>query len=220
MAALLALVENPEIQRRAQAEIDALCDEETLPKWQDEQSLPFVRAIRKESLRWRPPLPICVPHKLEQDDHYNGYFLPKGSTVLCNSWAANHNPERFDEPEKFKPERYIGSTASMADSVAQGDPLKRDHFAFGAGRRVCPGIQTAEQDLFIALSRLFWAFNFSVPPGEVLCTDDDKAFEGEGIRQPTHFPLKITPRSEKRIRTIEREMESAREVYAQYGSLK
>jgi cytochrome P450 len=55
-------------------------------------------------------------------------------SVLCNSWSIHTNPERFEDPEKFKPERYIDHTMSMAESVAQGDPLKRDHFAFGAGQ--------------------------------------------------------------------------------------
>ncbi|KAF8607703.1 cytochrome P450 [Ceratobasidium sp. AG-I] len=220
LTSLMALVSNPEVQKRAQSEIDGLYDEETLPRWSDEQSLPFVRAVVKETLRWRPPLPVGVFHRLEQDDHYNGYFLPKGSTVICNVWAIHHNSERFDEPEKFKPERFMGNTMSMAESVAQGDHLKRDHFAFGAGRRVCPGIQTAEQDVFIALSRLLWAFDFSVPPGAKMTTDHAAAFEGEAIRQPVQFPLAITPRSEGRVRTIEREMASAKDIYSQYGLLK
>ncbi|QRV87486.1 cytochrome P450 family protein [Ceratobasidium sp. AG-Ba] len=80
LTSLLALVHDPKSQRRAQDEIDKLYDEENLPKWRDEQSMPFVRAIVKETIRWRPPLPVAVAHKLDQDDHYAGYFLPKDST--------------------------------------------------------------------------------------------------------------------------------------------
>lgn len=53
--------------------------------------------------------------------------------VICNTWAIHNNPERYDEPGEFRPERFIGHTMSMAESVAQGDPYERDHFGFGAG---------------------------------------------------------------------------------------
>ncbi|KAG8711462.1 hypothetical protein FRC08_015862 [Ceratobasidium sp. 394] len=220
LACILALVHDPQSQRQARAEIDGLYDEDTLPRWKDEQSLPFVRAVIKEVIRWRPPLPMAVPHRLEQDDHYEGYFLPKGSTVLCNPYAVHSNPQRFSDPEKFNPERFLDYALSMADSVAQGDPHKRDHFGFGAGRRVCPGIQTAEQDIFIALSRLLWAFEFTTPPGVKVGVDPFDAFVGELVRTPADFPLIITPRSERRVQTIEREMVVAREAFAQYALYK
>ncbi|CAE6505862.1 unnamed protein product [Rhizoctonia solani] len=193
-------------------------NEETLPQWQDEQVLPFVRAIVKETIRWRPPLPLTVPHRLEKDDHYGEYFLPKGSQLFCIPWAIHTNAERYEEPEIFKPERFIDHSMSMAESLAQGDPLRRDHFAFGAGRRVCPGIQKAEQDIFIAISRLLWAFDFSAPIGVRVSTDYSTAFMGEAVRIPKKFPLVITPRSQRRVQTIEEAMISAREIFSQYGT--
>ncbi|QRW01667.1 cytochrome P450 family protein [Ceratobasidium sp. AG-Ba] len=66
LSCLLALVHDPESQQRARAEIDGFYDEDTLPKWKDERSLPFVRAFIKEVFRWRPLVPAGVPHKLEQ----------------------------------------------------------------------------------------------------------------------------------------------------------
>ncbi|CEL59386.1 O-methylsterigmatocystin oxidoreductase OS=Aspergillus flavus (strain ATCC 200026 / FGSC A1120 / NRRL 3357 / JCM 12722 / SRRC 167) GN=ordA PE=2 SV=1 [Rhizoctonia solani AG-1 IB] len=217
LTCLLALISHPVAQKRAHDELDTLYDDETLPRWQDEQALPFVRAIVKETMRWRPPLPMTVPHRLEQDDYYEGYFLPKGSQLFCAAWTIHTNVERYEEPEIFRPERYLDHSMSMAESLAQGDPLKRDHFAFGAGRRVCPGIQKAEQDIFIAISRLLWAFDFSVPTGVSVSTDYSTAFVGEGIRIPKKFPLVITPRSQKRVRTIEEAMRSAGEIFSQYG---
>ncbi|EUC67444.1 cytochrome P450 family protein [Rhizoctonia solani AG-3 Rhs1AP] len=209
---------HPEVQKRAHEELDAMYNEGTFPRWQDEQALPFVRAIVKETIRWRPPLPLTVAHRLEKDDHYGGYFLPKGSQLFCVAWAIHTNAERYEEPESFKPERFIGHCMSMAESLAQGDPLKRDHFAFGAGRRVCPGIQKAEQDIFIAISRLLWAFNFSSPTGAPVSTDYSTAFMGEGVRIPKQFPLTVTPRSQKRVQAIEEAMLSARDMFSQYGT--
>lgn len=182
--------------------------------------MPFVRAVIKEVLRWRPPLPLAVPHRLEQDDYHEGYFLPKDSTVICNVWAIHSNPDRFEDPDVFKPEQFLDYKMSMAESIAQGDPYKRDHFAFGAGRRSCPGVQLAEQDIFLALSRLLWAFEFSAPPGTMINVEQS-AWVGETVRHPKRFPLVITPRSERRAATIEREMAMAKEnVFSMYGVYK
>ncbi|KAG8730535.1 hypothetical protein FRC11_006492 [Ceratobasidium sp. 423] len=192
---ILALIQDLASQDRARDEIDNLYDEETLPKWEDEQKLPFVRAVIKEALRWRPPIPSGVPHRVDQGKLY-------------------------EEPHLFKPERFINHTMSMVDSAAQADPSKRDHFAFGAGRRICPGIQMAEQDMFLALSKLLWAFEFSAPPGTNIDTEQS-AFFGEAVRRPKPFPLIITPRSDRRVATIKREMEMAKQnVFSLYGSYK
>ncbi|CAE6491274.1 unnamed protein product [Rhizoctonia solani] len=165
---ILALIKDTASQKRARDEIDSLYDEETLPKWDDQQQMPFVRAVIKEVLRWRPPLPAAVPHRLEQDDYYEGYYIPKDSSR----------------------------------------------------RRTCLGVQIAEQDLFLALSKLLWAFEFSAPPGTSVNTEQS-AFFGEGVRRPKEFPVVFTPRSEKRTATIEREMEMAQQsVFALYGSYK
>ncbi|KAJ1307503.1 hypothetical protein OPQ81_001602 [Rhizoctonia solani] len=168
---ILALLQDTWSQDRARQEIDGIYDEDTLPRWEDEQKMPFVRAIIKETLRWRPPLLTGVPHRLEQDDTYAGYFLPKDSRVICNIWAIHTNPERYEDPHTFNPDRFLGHKLSMANSMRQSNPFERDHFTFGAGRRSCPGVQLAEQGIFIGISRLLWAFEFSVPPGTSVNAD-------------------------------------------------
>lgn len=70
------------------------------------------------------------------------------------------------------------------------------------------------------MARLLWAFEFSIPPGVEIPTDHLTAFVGGNIRQPASFPLVVKSRSERRAQTIEREMISARDVYAQYGLYK
>lgn len=82
---LLAMCHYPEWQRKLQEEIDAAC-EGRVPQWADYEKLPTLRAVVKEVMRWRPPVPTGIPHAVEKDDVYNGYFIPKGATIHALEW--------------------------------------------------------------------------------------------------------------------------------------
>ena len=69
---------NPEIQLAAQREIDSVIGNNRLPSFDDRASLPYIKAIYRELLRFAPPLPLSIPHTTNKDDHYKGYFIPKG----------------------------------------------------------------------------------------------------------------------------------------------
>lgn len=87
----------------------------------------------KEVLRWRPVAVLGgTPHASTEDDVYEGFFIPKGSTILANLWAIHHDPEFFPDPDVFRPERYLDGGSPY--------PQKHGHSAFGWGRRICPGI--------------------------------------------------------------------------------
>jgi cytochrome P450 len=68
-----------DIQKKAQSEIDTVIGTHRLPEFEDRPSLPFVEALYREVLRWKPVLPLGVAHAASADDIYNGYFIPKGS---------------------------------------------------------------------------------------------------------------------------------------------
>jgi cytochrome P450 len=82
----------PEIQKKAQEEIDHIVGGNRLPAFADKLSLPYITCIVWESLRWNPVTPLGVAHCLTEDDEYNGYRIPKGSTVLPNVWYGGQNP--------------------------------------------------------------------------------------------------------------------------------
>ena len=84
---ILAMTLHPEIQKRAQAELDAVLGDR-LPTFADKDDLPFVTAVMKEVLRWIPVLPLAVPHRAMSTDQYKGYFIPAGASVLGNTWYA------------------------------------------------------------------------------------------------------------------------------------
>src|ERR1700691_1583365 len=76
----------PEIQKKAQDEIDHISGGNRLPCFEDKSSLPYISCIVWECLRWNPVAPMGVPHFVTEDDEYNGYRIPKGSTVFSNVW--------------------------------------------------------------------------------------------------------------------------------------
>src|SRR3981189_2622474 len=86
-------------------------------------------------------------HHLIEDDWYKGHFLPKDSVVMLNWWAIHYDEERYPDPYNFIPERYFDHKLPAADYIAIGDPYKRDHFTYGAGRRACPGVHVAEKSM-------------------------------------------------------------------------
>ena len=86
---LLAMALYPNVQKKAQAEVDNVIGSTRLPEFEDLEHLAYVRAVIKETLRWMPVLPFGVPHALTEDDVYKGYHLPKGATVIPVSIALD-----------------------------------------------------------------------------------------------------------------------------------
>ena len=76
----------PEIQRRAQKEVDEVIGTERIPILSDRGSLPYVEAIVLELLRWLPITPLNVPHASSEEDVFEGFYIPKGSVIMVNQW--------------------------------------------------------------------------------------------------------------------------------------
>ena len=82
----LAMSLYPEVQKKAQAELDAIVGPNRLPNFDDRNSLVYVNAIVKESLRWHNVIPLSIPHRTIEDDEIRGYFVPAGTTLIPNIW--------------------------------------------------------------------------------------------------------------------------------------
>ena len=78
----------PQVQQKAQEEIDRVVGNKRLPKMDDHDNLPYVNALVKEVLRWHPVGPMGLPHMTSKDDIFHGYLIPKGAIVLANIWYA------------------------------------------------------------------------------------------------------------------------------------
>lgn len=132
--AILNAILRPEIQRRAQAELDSVLGSPVsnnfrLPTFEDGPSLPYITALVKESLRWIPVQPISLPHASLEDDEFRGWRIPKGSVILPNVWTMLHDEGTYKDPFTFRPERFLTNIAHEAE------PDPGEFGAFGFGRR-------------------------------------------------------------------------------------
>ena len=102
------MIAHPEIQKRAHDELDAVVGRTRTPTFSDAPDLPYVQALVKESLRWRPVLPLGMPHTTTEDDWYEGMFIPKGTLCVANLWQCHHDPASYGlDAASFNPERFL-----------------------------------------------------------------------------------------------------------------
>ncbi|KAF8638158.1 hypothetical protein AX17_002401 [Amanita inopinata Kibby_2008] len=183
----------PEIQAKAHEELDRVVGRDRLPTIEDEINLPFVHAIIKEVERCRNPFWIGAPHYSTSDLTYNGYFIPKNTVMILNGYTLHHNEARYPDPFTFNPDRYINDSTLSSESANLSNPMERDHWAFGIGRRICPGMLVAEREIWLAISRMLWAFKMEQIPGEPM---DLKEYDGLSGRSPVPFRVRMVPRHE------------------------
>ncbi|KAL5723199.1 hypothetical protein ACHQM5_006623 [Ranunculus cassubicifolius] len=157
---LARMVLHPDIQAKAQAEIDTLFggDKSRLVSDSDLAQLPYLQAIVKESLRVHPPGPLLSWARLAiHDVHIGSHFIPAGTTAMVNMWAITHDENVWSEPNEFKPERFIQEDVSIMGSDLRLAP-------FGSGRRVCPGKALGLATVQLWLAQLLQ--NFKWVPSE------------------------------------------------------
>ncbi|KAJ6559091.1 cytochrome P450, partial [Mycena vulgaris] len=145
-----AMAVHPEVQKKAQNEIDSVIGTNRLPEFEDRPSLPYVEALYREVMRWKPVLPLGVAHGTSEDDIYEGYFIPKGATVFSNIWAMTRDESIYPEPERFNPDRFFTMDGRLNDD----DTV----LAFGFGRRICVGRHTADATIWAAITSVLSAF--------------------------------------------------------------
>ncbi|KAJ4395816.1 hypothetical protein N0V93_000030 [Gnomoniopsis smithogilvyi] len=179
---LLGTASNPEATRRAQAEMDELialkCDgngSKTMPGFEDLQGLPLLSAFVKEALRLTPAGASGVGHTFAGEGsqsfdlaHDKGEAsltkldVPGGATVLANIYGLHHDCAMFLDPWRFNPSRWL-SPAKTKEHVCRSTTLDYTHacFAFGFGKRICPGSTLACYSLTMAMALLLLCFDFS-----------------------------------------------------------
>ncbi|KAK8007307.1 4-hydroxy-tetrahydrodipicolinate synthase [Apiospora arundinis] len=190
-----AMVQNPEVQLRAQREIDEVVGRDRLPETEDLENLPYVNAVISEVLRWHPVGPIGLPHRAIKDVCYKDYIIPEGAILIANLWAINRDPKLYKDPSSFQPSRFMDrGTEESHPSEAEPDPRQ---FVFGFGRRICPGRFLADATLFLTIAKTLAAYKIGkvIRDGKEINVTAD--FQPGLLSHMVDFEASIVPRHDK-----------------------
>ncbi|KAJ7747825.1 cytochrome P450 [Mycena metata] len=187
-AFFLAMVLFPDVQRKAQEEIDSIIGGARLPQSTDREQLPYVAAVVTELLRWHSVAPLGVPHAALEDAILNDHLIPKGSIIIANLWNMLHDAQTYPDPASFRPERYL-------TTPKQRDPRT---ICFGFGRRICPGRELAEASVFLCVATTLATFDIERAAGPLPVHEN---LQGT-ISHPKPFDCVVKPRSERAVELI------------------
>ncbi|XP_023550707.1 cytochrome P450 89A2-like [Cucurbita pepo subsp. pepo] len=169
------LVKNPQIQQKLFEEIDGIMKSSTTRhglreeevKEEDLGKLPYLKAVILEGLRRHPPGHFILPHAVKEDTTLENYFIPKNGTVNIMSGDMGWDPEVWEDPMTFKPERFMsgdGEASSTMFDITGSKEIKM--MPFGVGRRICPGYGLAMLHLEYFVANLVWRFEWKAVEGD------------------------------------------------------
>ncbi|KAF8314213.1 cytochrome P450 [Clavulina sp. PMI_390] len=190
---ILAMLLHPDIQRKAQKELDQVFGHE-LPSLNNinQKDLPYFDAVLKEVFRWRPVAPLSIPTVPTKDDIYEGYMIPHDSIVVQNTWALSRDERMYIDAESFDPDRWL----------VANPPIDPRLWTFGIGRRVCPGMPYAELVYTILFMTLLATVDI-VPAhdedGQRIFVDSSAPTTGRVACIPTEFSYSLRPRSDAAV---------------------
>lgn len=172
---ILHMLREPEVKKKVQDELETVVGRHRLPCLEDMPNLPYTRATILESMRRSTVVPTGVTHGTTRNVVLEGHLIPKGTHVIPNLHAVHMDPEVWDQPEEFRPERFINE---------EGKVQKPKQFMpFGAGQRMCLGDNLAEMELQLFFSSLLHVYDLASPEntplpslrgvaGVTLCPED------------------------------------------------
>ncbi|XVF82311.1 hypothetical protein PTKIN_Ptkin16aG0036200 [Pterospermum kingtungense] len=165
--AMTFLMKNPRCMKIVQEEVRSLVGNKGFVNEDDIQDLPYLKAVIKETFRMQATVPLLVPRETIKECNIGGYTIPAKTLVFVNAWAVGRDPEAWENPEDFYPERFIGSSIDYKG-------LDFELIPFGAGRRGCPGIYMGIATVELALANMLYKFDWEMPVG---MNKDDLDFE-------------------------------------------
>ncbi|XP_070785555.1 cytochrome P450 17A2 [Enoplosus armatus] len=181
---LAYLLHHPEVQERVQKELDEQVGSERAVCVSDRGRLPYLDCVINEGMRIRPVSPVLIPHAAMTDSSIGGHSVSCGTRVLVNMWSIHHDPQHWDQPDLFNPDRFLDN---------QGQRVTPSCFLpFGAGPRVCVGESLARLELFLFLSSLLQRMSFKRPDGA-----PPPNLQGRlgVVLQPLPYKVIVTPRA-------------------------
>lgn len=150
------LVRKSNIMKKLQNEVRGVAKGKDKVREQDLCNMSYLKAVIKEAMRLHPPAPLLLPRESIEICQIAGYQIPKKTRLIVNAWAIGRNPNFWEEPDEFIPERFMNSPVDFRGSDFQFIP-------FGTGRRICPGMNFAVQNIELALANLVNRFDWELP---------------------------------------------------------
>ncbi|XP_051141267.1 cytochrome P450 CYP82D47-like [Andrographis paniculata] len=178
---LSLLLNNRDVLKKAQEELDNKVGRERQVVDSDIKNLEYLQAIGKETFRLYPAAPLGGPRVFTEDCVVGGYNIPKGTWLIVNLWKLQRDPTVWIDPTEFKPERFL---TKHKDISIKGSDFEL--IPFGAGRRICPAADFGIQVLHLGLARLLQAFDFSTVSDELV-----DMTESAGITNCKATPLNV-----------------------------
>ncbi|XP_037431192.1 5-epiaristolochene 1,3-dihydroxylase-like [Triticum dicoccoides] len=154
--ALAELMKNPKEMAKVQDEVRTKM--EAVTSWCDIGHLSYLRLVVKETMRLHMPAPLLVPRVCKEQCRVGGYMIPAGSRVVINAWAMGRDPRYWEDAEAFRPGRFLGTSVDFKGGDFEFLP-------FGAGRRMCPGIEFGLAGVELCLAQLLFSFDWTLPGG-------------------------------------------------------
>ncbi|KAJ9174831.1 hypothetical protein P3X46_013432 [Hevea brasiliensis] len=183
------LLRKPEAMRKVKEELNEVVGVNRNAEESDIEKLPYLQAVLKETLRLHPPVPLLVPRNTIQDTNFMGYHTPKDTQVLVNVWAIGRDPDSWEDPLSFRPERFLGSSI---DYKGQNFEL----LPFGSGRRICVGMLLAQRIVLLGLASLIHCFDWELEKDSTPETLDMRERIGISVRKLV--PLNVIPKRRPR----------------------
>jgi cytochrome P450 len=187
--AMTALMNNPRVMNKVRMEIRNLCEDKDFINENEIEKLPYLKSVVKETLRLFPPTPLLIPRETIQNCNIDGYEIKAKTLVYVNAWAIERDPENWEDPEQFYPERFFMSSIDFKGNNFEFIP-------FGSGRRMCPGLNMGVHTVELTLANLVQSFEWKLLNG----FDKDQVLDTQvkpGIVMHKKNDLYLVPR--KRI---------------------
>ncbi|CBI27805.3 unnamed protein product, partial [Vitis vinifera] len=178
--AMSEILRQPSIATKATEELDRVIGRDRWVEEKDIPQLPYIDAIVKETMRLHPVAVLLAPHLALQDCNVSGYDIRKGTRVLVNAWSIGRDPNIWDAPEEFRPERFLGKAIDVNGQNFELLP-------FGSGRRMCVGYRLGLKMIQSSLSNMLHGFHWKLP-GDMK-TEELNMEEVFGLTTPRKVPL-------------------------------
>ncbi|RZS18816.1 hypothetical protein BHM03_00051140 [Ensete ventricosum] len=179
------LARHPRVMKKAQEEVRSIVGGKKEVADGDVDQLHYTKAVIKETFRLHPPVPLLVPRESVEPCVIDGYHIPAKTRILVNTYAIGRDPQVWEDPLEFYPERFENSDVDIKGQSFELLP-------FGGGRRGCPGYPFALATLQITLSSLLYHFDWELPPG--VGADEVNVDEIFGLATRKKEPLVLVAR--------------------------